>query len=110
MQIELRPDSPLTDDACKEATGQTLSHWVAAIEARPELKGKRRDAVNMWLYAEMGKNIWWATTAWVEFERKNGILQKDGRAEGYNICVTKKIAAPLEKVFAAWTSNEVAKW
>lgn len=108
MNVELRPDSPLTDEACKSETGQTLSHWISAIEARPELKGQRRQTVNLWLYPEMGKNIWWATTAWVEYERKNGILQKDGRIEGYNICVTKKIAAPLDKVFSAWTNGDVA--
>jgi uncharacterized protein YndB with AHSA1/START domain len=108
MKIELKADNELTDAACQAATGQTLSHWISAIEARPELRGKRRDTVGMWLYPEMGKNIWWATTAWVEFERKNGIVQKDGRAEGYNICVTKTINAPVEKVFAAWTSGDLA--
>jgi uncharacterized protein YndB with AHSA1/START domain len=108
MNIELKSEYELTDAACKEATGQTLSHWIAAIEAKPELKGKRRDAVNMWLYPEMGKNLWWATTSWVEFERKHGIVQKDGRIEGYNICVTKTINAPIEKVFAAWTSGDLA--
>lgn len=110
MQIELESDYDLTDAACKEATGQTFSHWIAAIEARPELKGKRRECVNLWLYPEMGKNIWWATTAWVECERKNGIFQKDGKIEGYNICVTKKISAPVDKVFSAWTTDAVAKW
>lgn len=110
MQIELKPDYELTDESCKAATGQTLSYWMDAIAARSELKGKRREAVNMWLYPEMGKNIWWAATAWVEFERRNGILQKDGRIEGYNICVTKSISAPVEKVYAAWADSLVADW
>jgi uncharacterized protein YndB with AHSA1/START domain len=105
MKVELRPDSPLTDDSCKEATGKTLSEWIAAIEARPELKGKRRDTVNEWLYPEMGKSIWWATTTYVEFERRNGIVQKDGKIEGYNICVTKSIVATVPEVFAAWTQG-----
>jgi uncharacterized protein YndB with AHSA1/START domain len=105
MKVLFESDYPLTDEACKEATGKSLSDWFAAIEARPELKGKRREAINMWLYPEIGrtKDTWWPTTLWVEHERKNGIVQKDGRIEGYNICVTKKIAAPLEKVYAAWT-------
>ncbi len=110
MKVVLKAENELTDAVCKAATGQTLGYWVDAIEARPELKGKRRDAVNMWLYPEMGKDIWWATTAWVEYERKNQILQRDGRLEGYNICVTKKIAAPLAEVFGAWTSPGVATW
>jgi uncharacterized protein YndB with AHSA1/START domain len=107
VNIELKPDYALNDAACQEATGQTLSYWISAIEAKPELRGKRRDAVNMWLYPEMGKNIWWATTAWVEFERKLGIIQKDGRIEGYNICVTKTINAPVAKTFAAWTTGDL---
>ena len=108
MKVELKSDYPLTDEACKKATGQTLSHWFEQIEAKPELRGKRRDGVNLWLYPAMGKNIWWAQSAWTEFERKHQIVQKDGRIEGYNICVTKTINAPVEKVYAAWTKG--AEW
>ncbi|HWA84101.1 MAG TPA: SRPBCC domain-containing protein [Fimbriimonadaceae bacterium] len=110
MNVELKPDYELTDEACEAATGKTLTYWFEAIAGRPELKGKRREAVNLWLYPEMGKNIWWAATAWVEFERRNGIVQKDGRIEGYNICVTKSISAPVETVFQAWTHELIGDW
>ena len=39
------------------------------------------------------------------------VNKKDGRAEGYNICSTKTIAAPVADVFAAWTdAGALAEW
>lgn len=111
MNVELKPDFELNDEACKAATGKTLTDWLAAIEARPELHNKRRDAIT-WLYDEMGrgKDTWWSTTAWVEFQARKGVVQKDGRAEGYNICATKTIAAPLSSVYAAFTGADLNRW
>lgn len=42
---------------------------------------------------------------YVEHERRHGILQKDGRPEGYNICVTKNVKAPVERVLAALVAS-----
>ena len=59
----------------------------------------------------MGKDPWWPTTVWVEHERLRGIVQKkDGLGEGYNICVTKTLAAPQEAVYRAFTDPAVAGW
>ena len=103
MNVELRPDFPVTDDACREATGKTFAEWSDAIHARPELEGKRRETIN-WIWDQVGRSpaqAWWGTTIWVEHERKLGRVQKDGRPEGYNICVTKSVAAPADRVLAA---------
>ena len=47
---------------------------------------------------------WWPTTIAVEYESFHDIKKKDGRPEGYTICVTKSIAAPVETVFSNWTN------
>ncbi|MDI9634690.1 hypothetical protein QPK87_37425 [Kamptonema cortianum] len=98
--VELKSDQPVTSETCKSATGASLEEWFARLDSQPELAKKRRDAIN-WLYQEMGKDAWWSTTAWVEYEASKGIVQKDGLAEGYNICVTKSVAAPLSDVYTA---------
>ncbi len=108
MKIELKSDFPLTEEACRENTGKTISEWIEEINAKGTgLKG-RREAIS-WMY-ETTKEVWWPTTIWVEKDRREGTVKKDGRAEGFNICCTKVIAAPLGRVFAAFSSPGAAAW
>ena len=107
MKVELRPDFEVSDESCKNCTGRTLKEWSAALDAASP--ATRRDAVQF-LYGEMNKDAWWPTTAWVEHEKLKGIVQKDGRGEGYNICVTKSIASPIADVYEAFTGADLAKW
>jgi hypothetical protein len=103
MKIDLSPDFPVTDDACREATGKSLGEWFDAIAGVPEYAGKRRETIN-WLWDQTGRSpaqAWWGTTIWVEYERSLNRVQKDGRPEGYNICVTKTVKAPVDDVLKA---------
>jgi len=105
MQVDLVSDFPVTDEACKATTGKTFGQWIATIDARGIGKGRRE--VIQWLYDETGrgKDVWWATTIWVEYERSKGVVvKKDGLAEGYNICVTKSVSAPVAAAFSAFSS------
>ena len=100
MSVKLESDFPVTDEACKQATGKTLDEWAEAIKANPDIADKRRDAL-FWISettTRTTEGAWWATTIWVEYEKRISRVQKDGRPEGYNICSTKTIAAPIEKV------------
>jgi uncharacterized protein YndB with AHSA1/START domain len=107
MKIELRPDYDVTDDSCKECTGKSLKEWSEALDAASP--ANRREAIQ-YLYGETGKDAWWPTTIWVEHEKHKGVLQKDGRGEGYNICVTKTIAAPVNEVYEAFTGAGLTSW
>lgn len=100
MKVELTSDQPINDDSCRAATGATLTEWFDRLAAKPELAGKRRDSIQ-WMYAENGKDMWWATTVWVQFEALRNVIKKDGLAEGYSICVTKTIAATIPSVYSA---------
>ncbi len=103
MKIDLSPDFPVTDDACREATGKTFGEWFEAIAGVPEYAGKRRETIN-WIWDQVGRSpsqAWWGTTIWVEYERSLSRVQKDGRPEGYNICVTKAVKAPIDDVLKA---------
>ncbi len=103
MNIELTSDFPVNDDACKAATGKTLTEWAELIAANDEIASKRRPAIS-WICDQVGrgvKDVWWATTIWVEYERATNRTQKDGLFEGYSICSTKTINAPISKVMAA---------
>ena len=114
MHVEYKSDFPVTEAACRRSTGKGLKEWFAELDARPDLNQKRRDAVT-WIYETIGvksSDVWWPTTIWVEYERAHKVVnKKDGRAEGYNICCTKTIAASVADVYAAWTEKaRLAKW
>lgn len=110
MKIELKPDFLVTEETCKEATGKTISEWIEEVKAQgASLKG-RREAISWMQNSNTAKDIWWATTIWVEKERREGTVKKDGLAEGFNICATKMVAASVEKVFAAFAAPGPAAW
>ncbi len=107
MQVVFKPDQPVTDAACKKATGKTLKQWFSQLDKRDG--AKRRESV-YWLYEKQGVDAWWATTVFVEFERSTGIVTKtDGRIEGFNICVTKTVAAPVKDAYRAWVDAKALK-
>ncbi|GMV88926.1 MAG: hypothetical protein AMXMBFR81_18570 [Chthonomonas sp.] len=103
MKVNNVPDHPLTDEACKAATGKTFADWFAELDAMDALKKGRRDTVNH-IYAQH-TDPWWPTTIAAAYEAHKGVVKKDGLLEGYTVCCTKTIAAPVSKVFAAWTDT-----
>jgi hypothetical protein len=110
MKVQLAPDFPVTDEACKTATSKTFAEWFAVIETCPE-EGRRM--VIQWIYNETGrgKDVWWPTTIWVQYERSNGIVnKKDGLAEGYHICCTKGVKASAQAVYEAFTDGSKNDW
>ncbi|MBL8064644.1 MAG: SRPBCC domain-containing protein [Chthonomonadaceae bacterium] len=103
MKVTNTPDNPVTDAACKSATGKTLQEWFKELDAYDGLKKGRRDSTN-YMYDKIGtKDAWWPTTIYVEYEAHHGVKKKDGFGEGYSICCTKGISAPVDKVYATWT-------
>lgn len=109
MRIDLTPDFPVTEEACQSATGRTITEWIQAMEEQGDSCKTRRYGI-AWLVSQMDKEFWWPTTIWVEMERRREILKKDGRAEGYNICSTKTINAPIPAVFAAFATPGELDW
>lgn len=111
MKVNYESEFAITDAACKKASGHSLKEWFGKLEQKAEGK-TRRDNI-AWIYETMApKDPWWSTTIWVEYERARNIVnKKDGRIEGYNICVTKTINAPLDSVYGAFTDSKLlAKW
>jgi uncharacterized protein YndB with AHSA1/START domain len=109
MKYKLESDHPVTNAGAKTATGKTLDQWFKELDAWDGLKKGRRATVNH-LY-DQKVELWWCTTIAVEYEKHHDVRKKDGLHEGYFICSTKTIAAPVEEVFAAWSNSEaLGKW
>lgn len=100
MRVNLEPDFPISDESCRAATGKTFAEWFAWIEEHHPKSGRRDVIKAIWETRDRPGDMWWETTIWVEYEASKGIVKKDGLAEGYNICVTKSIAAPVAVIYA----------
>ena len=97
MKCDLKTDNPLTDAACKEATGRTLKQWFDWLDGLGALKLGRRESSSR-IYEETGVSRgsdWWVVSIAVEYEIARAPKKKDGLHEGYGICVTKSISAPF---------------
>lgn len=105
MKVSNKSDHVIDDASCKAATGKTLKEWFAELDKMEGLKIGRREAINH-IYASCNKDAWWPTTIYVEYEKHHGILKKDGMSEGYTICVTKTISAPVSKTYSVWSDSK----
>lgn len=109
MVVTNKSDFPVTDESCKAATGKTLKDWFAELDSIDGLKKGRRDCTQH-INAHKA-DPWWPTTIYVAYEAHHGVTKKDGLPEGYTVCCTKTIAAPVERVYAIWTnSTTFADW
>lgn len=109
MKYKLESDHQVSDAAAESATGKTLKEWFKELDAWDGLKKGRRETVSH-LY-DQKVDLWWCTTIAVEYEKHHDVRKKDGLHEGYFICSTKTISAPVEEVFAAWSSgNAMSRW
>ncbi len=102
MKVVNKPDFEVNDAECKKATGKTLKQWFKELDGIDGLKKGRR-AVTQHIYAAKA-DPWWPTTIAVEYEAHHDVKKKDGLPEGYTICVTKTISAPVAKVYKTWTT------
>lgn len=110
MKVTFASKEPVTDAACKKATGRTLSEWYKKLDAASALDLGRRETVS-YLWEDVNKNAWWSVTIAVEYEKFKDIKKKDGRFEGYGICPTKTIAASPADIYKALTDAAMLqKW
>jgi uncharacterized protein YndB with AHSA1/START domain len=101
MQVVNKPDHVVDEATCKAQTGKSITEWCAELDAKDGLKIGRRQCILH--IAETVKDAWWPTTIAVEYEKRHGIVKKDGLIEGFTICVTKNINAPVPKTYGVWT-------
>lgn len=102
MQVINQADHTIDDATCKADTGKTLLEWFGELDAFDGLKkGRRESIMHMMTVAEL-KDVWWPTTIYVEYEKHHQVLKKDGLCEGYTICCTKNISAPVAKTYQTW--------
>ncbi|MFQ5505005.1 MAG: SRPBCC domain-containing protein [Planctomycetota bacterium] len=110
MEVINSPAEELTDEAIRARTGKAWEEWFQELdEFGGPARGRR--AIGDYLYAECGVSSWWSSTIVVEYEAARGVLRRDGRPQGYMICVSKTIGVSVSQAFQAFAhASEMDRW
>jgi uncharacterized protein YndB with AHSA1/START domain len=104
MKVDYKPQCEVSPASAKAATGKTLEEWYAVLDAKGGAAEGRR-VLTEYLFGQLKVDAWWTTTIIVEYEKARGAAEKDGLAKGYNICVTKSLAAAPERVLEEFSNG-----
>ncbi len=108
---ETPEERTLTSDAAMErGTGRPHAEWFAALDAW-DATTRRHPEIARWLREAHGVPGWWAQNITVAYERARGIRRVGQMADGFQVAVTRTVAADAERTLAAFVdAAERSRW
>ncbi|MEA2630950.1 MAG: hypothetical protein QOE66_1169 [Chloroflexota bacterium] len=95
--------------ALRESTGRDYDEWFRALDAWGAA-GRPYAEIATWLTGEHGVSDWWAQKLIVEYEQDRGVRNPGARRDGtFSGGASKTIAAPQERVLAAFDDPDIRK-
>jgi hypothetical protein len=91
----------VTSAAVKKATGRTWSEWLRWLDHAGARKLARREIAQL-LVRKHRLAEWWSRMVTTGYEQARGLRLKHEKDNGFEISVTKTVAAPVDRAFAAW--------
>jgi hypothetical protein len=91
----------ISSAAVKKATGKTWAQWLALLDRAGARKLSHREIVQL-LDRTHRLEDWWRQMVTVGYEQARGLRLKHQKADGFEIRVSKTMAAPVDRAFAAW--------
>lgn len=97
-------EPPISDSAVKDKTGKNWNEWFAILDAAGAQAMTHKQIV-AYLVKEYEIGGWWQQMVTVSYEQARGLRQKHEKPSGYQISRSRTIAAPVERVYAAWLDS-----
>lgn len=91
----------ISSAAVKKATGRTWPEWLTLLDTAGARKLAHREIAQL-LARKHRLPDWWSQMVTVGYEQARGLRVKHQKADGFEISVTKTMAAPVDRAFAAW--------
>jgi len=98
----------MSDEAVESKTGKTWSRWFKHLDAAGAGKMTHQE-IAAHLHDKHAVRPWWTQMIAVTYEQARGLRDKHEKPEGYEISVSRTIAAPVGKAFKAWTDERTRK-
>jgi uncharacterized protein YndB with AHSA1/START domain len=89
------------DEALRAKTGRTWARWFTILD-RAGARQMKHAAIAAYLNRERGVPGWWCQMVAVGYEQARGLRAKHERPDGFEISVSRTVAAPATALFDAW--------
>lgn len=100
----------MSDEAVKAKTGKTWKEWFAILDKAGAKKMTHQEIVK-YLNSEQGVGPWWQQMVTVTYEQHIGRRAEHQKPSGFEISVSRTIAAPVPKLYDAFGNQKTrAKW
>ena len=100
-----------SDEAVLGATGRSYEDWFRVLD-EADMSSQGHGEIAGALTGEHGVDSWWAQTITVGYERARGMRPEHGGRDGlYAISASKTVDVPVERLFDAFTDQELlTRW
>ena len=95
----------MSDEAVKARTGRTWKEWFAILDKAGAKKMTHQDIVKL-INTSHGVGPWWQQMVTATYEQQRGLRDQHQKPEGYEISVSRTVAAPLAKLFKCFKSEQ----
>jgi hypothetical protein len=92
----------ISDEAVAARTGRNWNEWFDLLD-RAGGRSKSHTELVAILSEKHGLGPWWQQMVAVAYEQSRGLRDAHQRPDGYQISKGATLAAPLARVFAAWS-------
>lgn len=99
--VKSRMTSKLGDAAVLAKTGKDWNSWFTALDKAGAKKMSHKEIVAM-LSSDFGLPGWWRQMVAVTYEQERGLRKPHEKPDGYEISVSKTIAASADALYKAW--------
>ncbi len=97
-----------SDAAVRAKTGKSWPEWFAILDAVGGMRMNHKELVAH-LRERYELDGWWQQNVAVAYEQERGLREKHQMPDGYQISVSKTIAASAATLHAAWTDQELRR-
>ena len=94
-------DPGMTEASIAAGTGEGWDHWFRLLDAWGAAERSHTD-IARFVREEHGVDGWWAQAVTVGYERARGLRARHQTTRGFEVSVSKTIAAPREEVWKAF--------
>src|ERR1043166_6606613 len=98
----------MSNEAVEAKTGKNWSRWFKHLDAAGARKMTHQEIVAH-LHDKHDVRPWWQQMVAVTYEQARGLREVGEKPSGYEVSVSRTIAAPVAKTFKAWKDNEIRK-
>ena len=98
----------VSDEALKKATGRDWNEWAVLLDAEGAARMKHPEIARV-VDQKFNAGPWWSQMVTVGYEQMRGLRVLHQKAGGFEVSRSKTIAAPIARVYTAWTSPSLRK-